>query len=73
MQNLELLIHTFITFCQTNSFLYQFFHNTLLIRSNLQKDFHQDNQSFVNLQFYKYNCLNMLAGNICFGKQVKNQ
>ena len=42
--------------------------------SNLQKDFHQDNLSFVCLQFYKHNCLTILADNIscCTGKLQKN-
>ena len=31
--------------------------------SNFQKDFHQDNLSFVCLQCYKHNCLNILADN----------
>ena len=41
-------------------------HNTSFIRSNHQKDYHQDNLSFVCLQFYRHDCLNILAGNICF-------
>ena len=41
--------------------------------SNLENDFHQDNLSFVCLQFYKHSCLNILGGNICFRIQVKNQ
>ena len=55
-----------VTFSKFNS-------NTSFITSNLQKDFHQDNLSFVSLQFYKHNCLNILASNICFHIQVKNQ
>ena len=51
----------------------QFCSNIALIRSNLQKDSHQDNISFACLLFYKHNCLNILAGNICFHMQVKNQ
>ena len=53
--------------------LYQFYRNTTFVISNLQKDFHQDNLSFVFLQIYKYNCLNILADNISCHKQVKNQ
>ena len=41
--------------------------------SNLQKDCHQDNLSIVCLQSYQHNCLNILAGNICFRIQVKDQ
>ena len=41
--------------------------------SNLQKDCHQDNLSFDFLQLYEHNCLTILAGNICFRIQVKNQ
>ena len=44
--------------------LYQFYHNTAFIISNLQKDFHQDNLAFACLQFYKHNCLNIFEGNI---------
>ena len=35
---------------------------------------HQDNLSFVCLQFYKHNCLTILADNIscCTGKLQKN-
>ena len=40
---------------------------------NLQKDFHQDNLSFVCLQFYKQNCLKILADNIYRRIQVKDQ
>ena len=67
--------HTFFavaTFSKTNSFPYI---NSIVIHqiSNLQKDFYQDSLSFVCLQFFKHNCLNILAGNICFHIQVKNQ
>ena len=41
--------------------------------SNLQKDFHEDNMSFVCLQFYKHNCLKILADNISPYIQAKNQ
>ena len=44
--------------------LYQFYQNTEFITCNLQKDFHQDILSFACLQFYKHNCLNILADNI---------
>ena len=37
------------------------------------KDFNQDKLQFVCLQFYKHSCLNILAGNIWFGIQAKNQ
>ena len=56
--------------------LNQFYRNAAFMRPNLyqfQKNFHQDNQSLACLQCYKHNCLNILAGNICFCKQVKNQ
>ena len=56
--------------------LNQFFRHTALIRPNLyqfQKDCHQDNLSFACLQFHKHNCLNILADNIYFLGQVKNQ
>ena len=35
-----------------------------LVGSNLQNNFHQDNLSFVCLQLYKHNCLNILVGNV---------
>ena len=38
-------------------------------KSNLhqfRKDCYQDNLSFDYLQFYKHNCLNILARNTCF-------
>ena len=52
--------HTFfavVTLSKIN-FFYQFYRNATFIISNLQKDFHQDNLSFVRLQaqFPKYNC-----------------
>ena len=53
--------------------LYQLYRNTAFIISNPQKDFHQDNLSFVCLQFYNHNCLNILADNISCRIQVKNQ
>ena len=53
--------------------LYQLYRNTAFLISNLQKDSHQDNLSIVCLQFYKHGCLNILAGNIYFHIQVKNQ
>ena len=69
--------HTFfaiVTFSQDQFLrLYQFYSYTAFIISNLQKDFHQDNLPFVCSQFYKHNYLNILAGNICFQIQVKNQ
>ena len=54
----------YITYSKINSFIISILiqHN---ITSNLQKYFHQD-VSFACLQFYKYNCLNILAGNIFF-------
>ena len=62
-----------ITFSKVGSFPYINFIVITFIVSHLHKDFHQDNMSFVCLQFYKHNCLNTLAGNICFHIQVKNQ
>ena len=56
-----------------SSALYQPYRKTAFIISNLQKHFHQDNLSFVCLQFYKHNYLNTLVGNLCFCTQVKNQ
>ena len=59
--------HTFFsafTFSKISSFAYHFYRNTAFIISNLQKDFHQDNLSFVCLQFYKHNRQNILADNI---------
>ena len=40
-----------------------------LTMSNLQKDFHHDNLSFVCLQFYEQNYLNILADNISCRKE----
>ena len=54
------------TFSKINSFAY-------INNIESQKDFHQDNLPFVCLLFYKDNCLNILAGNIYFLVQVKNQ
>ena len=59
--------HTFfavVTFNKISSFAYI---NSIIIAfilSNLQKDFHQDDLPFTCLQFYKHNCLNILADNI---------
>ena len=53
--------------------LYQFCRNTAFMISNLHKDFHQDNLSFVSLQFYKLSCLNIFASSICCHIQAKNQ
>ena len=39
---------------------------------NLQKDCHQNNMSFACLQFYKHNCLFLLAGKIYFSYTNKN-
>ena len=47
--------------------------NAAFIKTNLKKKFHQANLSFACLQFYKHDCLNIPAGNICFCIQVKNQ
>ena len=52
-------------------YIYQFYRDTALIISNLQKDFYQDNLSFVCLQFYLYNCLNILADTISGRIQAK--
>ena len=43
----------------------------VFIISTSQKGFHQDNLSFVCLQFCKRNCLNMLPTNIFFHIEVK--
>ena len=53
--------------------LYQFYRNTGFIISNLQKGFHQDNLSFVCLQFCKDNCQKILADKISCRIQVKSQ
>ena len=53
--------------------LYQFYHIVTFIASNLEKDCHQSNVSFVCLQIYKHGCLLILACNICFDTKVKNQ
>ena len=64
-----------VTFSKINSFvyvyIYQFYRDTAFIISNLQKDFYQDNLSFVCLQFYLYNCLNILADTISGRIQAK--
>ena len=52
-------------------YIYQFCRDTAFIISNLQKDFYQDNLSFVCLQFYLYNCLNILADTISGRIQAK--
>ena len=39
----------------------------------IQKYCHQDNLSFVWLQFYQLNCLNILVGSIYFHKQIMNR
>ena len=52
-------------------YIYQFYRDTAFIISNLQKDFYQDNLSFVCLQFYLYNCLNILADTISGRIQAK--
>ena len=53
-----------ITFSEINSFAY-INHNTTVIISNLQ-DFYQDNLSCLWLQFYRGDCLNILASDNCF-------
>ena len=74
--------HTFFTVVTFSSFTSCFINSLAYISSivfmaliifNLEKDFRQDNLPFVCLQFYKHNFLNILAGNICFRIQVKNQ
>ena len=60
-------------FWQDQLCLRQFYCNTAFVISNLEKGFHQDNLSFSCLKFYKHNCLNVLAGQISFYTQVKNQ
>ena len=52
-------------------YIYQFYRDTAFIISNLQKDFYQDNLSFVCLQLYLYNCLNILADTISGRIQAK--
>ena len=54
--------------------LNHFCRNAAFIRPiyRFQKIFNQDNLSFACQKFYKYNYLNILAGNSCFPKQVKN-
>ena len=53
--------------------LYQYYLNTPFTISNLEKGHHKENLSLVCLQFYEHNCLNILAGNISFPIQVRNQ
>ena len=69
--------HTFfavLTFSKINSSAYnKFYRNTAFIICNPQKHLHQDNLSFVCLQFYKRSCLIILHGNICCHIQVNNQ
>ena len=67
-------LFTSITFIKINSFAYKrFYRNTAFIISNLQKNC-QNNRSFVFfLQFDKHDCINILASNISFGIQVKDQ
>ena len=59
----------FLNICK----IYQFYRNTAIIISNIQKHFYQDNLSFVCLQFYKHNCVYILVDNVCFHIQVNNQ
>ena len=72
--------HTFfaiVTFSKINYFSYidsfVIHHLWDLTLIKFKKDCHQDDLSFACVQFYKYNCLNMLAGNISLPKQVKNK
>ena len=69
--------HTFfavVTFSKIKPLcLYQFYSKTAFIISNLQKNFNHDNLLFVCLQCYKYNCLNILVGNVSFHMQVENK
>ena len=63
-----------VTFSRINSFPSAI--QTYLLKANFhrfRKDFHQDNPPFLCLQFYKHNCLDIHATNICFCTQVKNQ
>ena len=49
---------------------------TIIIQTDFrqsQKDYHQDNLSFVCLQLYKRNCLNIFASNICYHKQQTSE
>ena len=73
--NNDKLYILFICYFQQDRFfrLYQFYGNTAFIISILQKDFHQDNLSFLRLQFCNRNCVNVLAGNICLRIQAKHQ
>ena len=65
--------YAFFTVININSFALSILskysvYKTYLLKSNLQqfqKDCRQDDISFAYLQFYKHNCLNILAGNIC--------
>ena len=55
--------------------LSKFWRNAAFVRSiiTFKKDCHTDNFSFVYLQSYKHNCLNIYVGKICFVKQVMNE
>ena len=46
---------------------------TLILIIKVKKDYHQDNLSFVCLQFCRNIHLNILTSNICFHNQLKNQ
>ena len=63
---------TSITLSRINSFAYINYeiHLSKYNFHQFQKDFRQDNLSFASLQLYKHNCLNLLAGNNFFRKQV---
>ena len=54
--------HTFVT-AVTFSKIYR---NSAFVIPNLQNHFHQDNLSFVCLQFYKHSCVNILASKFVF-------
>ena len=56
-----------VTFSKISSFAYI---NSIEIQHLY---FHQDNLSFVCLQFYQHNCLKILADNTSYRIQVKNQ
>ena len=57
--------HTFFAVVTINFFAYINSIVTVFKISILQNYFRQDNLSFVCLESHKYNCLNILASNIC--------
>ena len=66
--------YTIITFSCINSlYLNQFYHNTIFKRPIDRIKKTNQTLPFVCSQFRQPRCLNILADNICFYKQVKNQ